>query len=96
MAQAQPNHPQVTKDQIEIWLQNPVTQVYLQSLQWFHEELVEHQGRDGQVDSTSSDVTFAATHINMGQKQGLVTAINYNSILERFGMIEPEKKEDAA
>lgn len=85
-------HPQVTTDQIDIWLTSPVTKAYFSSLDWFHKDVDEVPVVD-MVDSSNSDITSSNIHVNMGQLQGLTTAINYTELLERYGLIEEEKKD---
>ena len=83
---------QVNSDQIELWLHLPVTQSYLKSLELYKAEIGQCMGDGGYVDSSSSDVTFAQTHIALGQQQGLETAMDYEGLLDRYGYLEEEKE----
>ena len=95
MGQETPQYPQVIPEQIQLWLNDPVTKVYLQCLDWFKEEVNESASNGSIVDSSCADLTHAMIHQNLGQQQGLTSAIGYQSLFARFGMIlESEEKAD--
>ena len=89
----QHEYPQVTTNQIELWLLSPVTQAYLQSLEWYLNDVRDVPLVD-MVDSSNADITSSNIHVNMGQEQGLTTAHKYVELLNRYGLIE-EEKDDA-
>jgi len=92
MAQKSLQYPQITEDQLEIWLSSSVTQTYLQCLNWFLEDVKDEANDDKLVDSSNSDLTFANIHVNMGHKQGLRSAMDYKTLMNRLEMIEPKKE----
>lgn len=89
------DYPQVTHDQLDYWLELPVTKAYLQGLEFHLEEVIESRGKGAFIDSSNSDLTFSCLHIGMGQEQGLESAIDYTTVLTRFGLLEEEKEEAA-
>ena len=95
MVQETPKFPKITPEQIELWADNPVTEVLLQCLGWFKADVADDAADGTIVDSSSSDLTHAMIHKNLGQQQGLSTAMDFQSLFDRYGMILlPEPKED--
>jgi len=90
-------YPQVTQDQIDLWLSNPVTKAYLDCIKWYCEEVTSTLGDGSCVDSSNADLTLSHIHLAMGQQQGLESAGDYIDLLSRFKMIEErEETEEAA
>ena len=95
MVQLTPEHPQVTPEQVQLWEADPVTQAYLKCLDWFIADVRDDASDATIVDSACADLTHARIHINMGQQQGLNSAMGYGKLLSDFGMILMEEKTDA-
>lgn len=91
--QETPQYPQVTPEQIQLWEADPVTQVYLQCLGWFKGDVADDASTGTIVDSSSADLTHAMIHKNLGQQQGLSSALDYPFLFDRFNMIFEEKKD---
>ena len=96
MVQVTPQHPQVTPEQIQLWEADPVTKAYLKCLAWTREDVREDASDATIIDSACADLTHARIHINMGQQQGLVSAIDYGKLLSEFNMILKEEKTDGS
>lgn len=97
MEQETPQYPQISQDEIDIWLTSRVTQTYMQCLEWFHKDTEDAARGDTLVDSSSADLTHALKHLNLGQQQGLQSALDHAKLFTRFGMVipvEPEKEEE--
>lgn len=91
-------YPQLTQDQIEIWMASPVTQIFIQCMQWHAKESVQHLGLGHVVDSSSADLTHAMTHRELGRQDAYAKAAQPVTQLEYFNMIvippEEEPEED--
>ena len=87
MSQETPQYPQVTQEQIDLWLTNPVTKTYLQCLEWFNADVIDEASTGSIVDTASADVTHAMIHMNLGHQQGLNTAMNHQELLSRYDMV---------
>ena len=95
MGQVSPQYPKITPEQIELWADNPVTKVLLQCLGWFKADVADDASTGAIVDSSSADLTHAMIHKSLGQQQGLSTAMDFQSLFDRYDMIVlPEPKED--
>lgn len=89
-----PEHaPLLSHAAIDIWLAMPATKVYLQSLKEYL-YAVEDTPVEQLTNSENADHTSALIHLNMGQKQGLKTAMDYWTLLQWADQIIPEKEED--
>lgn len=81
-------HPQVTKTQAELWLQDPVTKALLQCLDWYQDDIRDEINSGSCVDKTNADLTLALISQRQGQIEGLVTASGFEQLLDRYEMIE--------
>lgn len=45
------------------------------------------------MDSSNADLTSSNIHLRMGNIQALKTACAFSAVLDRYGMIEEQKKE---
>ena len=79
---------------MEIWLDNPVTNTYLQCLEWSGEQIGEVLSRGGFVDSTNNDHTSNQIHSAMGRRHGLSEACDPTAILAIHKMLEIPEEED--
>ena len=75
-------YPRISQAQLEIWLDSPVTKVYLQSLQWSADQIREVLGKGGFINSSNSDLTFSGIHSALGEIKGLEEA---GGVLEESG-----------
>ena len=88
-------HKRATQAQFDIWIDNPVTRVYLQCLKWSAEQAEEIAGNGSLIDSSNNDLSMNHIHGVMGQKIGLITASNPESLFNTHEMIEIPKEEEA-
>ena len=91
-------HPQLSETQLELWLRDPVTCIFLQCLEWKRLNTRDAAG-DGQiVDSSNSDLTHALIHRALGQQDVYGELQNTEEFLDEFGMIDypppPEENKD--
>ena len=90
-------YPQVTSDQVELWLANPVTKAYLRCLGWKEADTIEQAGTGKLVDSSNADMTHALLHRGLGQQDALKDAALPEKLLDFYRMIyrppPPEKEE---
>ena len=97
MAKEPPRHPQVTEDQVEIWLANPVTKTLLQCFQWKFEDTRDAAGTGKLVDSGNADLTHAMLHRALGQQDIWQEAQQVEAVLEHYEMVfhpPPEDEEE--
>ena len=93
MAAKPHDQPQVTRDQIDIWLTSPVTQAMLTALHWKHRDSIHATGSGKLVDSSSADLTHAIIHGQMGKQDAYAEATDPVGILESYDLIfEPEEE----
>ncbi len=92
--------PQVTEDQISIWLASPVTKIYLQCLEWKTADNRDHAGSGTLTDSSNADLTHALLHRAFGQQDGYKEAGKPEELMDFYQMIfhppPPEEEEEAA
>jgi len=92
--------PQVTEDQIEIWLANPVTKAYLRCLEWKRADKAEAAGTGKIVDSSNADLTHAMIHGSLGEQAAFKEAGEPEELLDHYVMIfrppPPDEEEEAA
>ena len=81
------DYPQVTPEQIELWLNNSVTKVYFQCLGWKRKDIRNQAGEGQFIDSSNADLTHAMAHVSMGQRDGVQMAMDHESLFSEFNMI---------
>lgn len=91
----QDQYPRLTQAQVELWLANPVTKVLSQCLEFYALDINDALAQGRHVDSSNADTTMSATHLFMGQKQGLKTAGDYVALFKRYQMLELAEKKEA-
>ena len=97
MATEPEKRPTVTLTQFELWLNNPVTKVYLNTLEQrlFDEETAAGTGK--LVDSSNADMTHAMIHRSLGVQDGLQQARNPERLMSGLNRIDyPEDPEPDA
>lgn len=88
-------YPQVTDTQVELWLANPVTRVFVQCLGWKNADSVEAAGTGKVTDSSSADMTHAMLHRSFGHQDAFKEAADPERMLEFYQMIfHPPPKEE--
>jgi len=87
-------HKRITQAQFDIWVDSPVTKVYLQCLKWSAEQIQEAIGKGGFVDSTNNDLSMNQLHSALGEQGGLRKAADPKPVLEIHALLEEEIKED--
>ena len=84
----------VTPEQIEIWLDNPVTKAYLLSIDRCIEHLDDSLCNMSLIDSSNADLTMSGIHLTHGKKQGMDTASDPESLMKFYDMVKEVKKDD--
>lgn len=88
-------HPQITTDQLDIWLANPVTKTYLKALGWKRDDQRESAGNGSIVDSSNADFTHAMIHQSLGQQEAYEKAADPKQLLGFYNMIfYPDSEEE--
>lgn len=64
-----------------------MTQAYLKCLGWYKLDVIDNASNGAIVNSASADMTHANIHLNMGQQQGLTSAIGYQTLFDRYKMV---------
>lgn len=91
-------YPQVTIDQVELWLAHPVTKSLITALQVSHQSTVQAAGTGKHVDSSNADMTHALMHRSLGQQDVYLEVTSLETLLDTCGLIfypPPPKDEDA-
>ena len=83
-------HPQVTPTQVELWLQDPVTQALSSCLEQYQEDLRIEIGTGSFLDESNADLTLSRAVQRLGQLEGLRTASAFMHLFEKFVMIEED------
>ena len=83
----------VTPEQIEIWLEHPVTKAYLTSLDKCIDHLDDSLCGMNLVDSSNASLTMSQIHLVHGKKQGIDTAAGPESIMRQYDMVKEVKKD---
>ena len=99
MSEETKNYPQVTSDQLELWLASPVTKAYLRCLAWKEADTVDQAGTGKLVDSSNADMTHALLHRSLGQQDALKDASLPEKLLDFYRMVyrpppPPEEEEE--
>jgi len=93
MAKA-PRLPQISKDQLDLWLANTVTKTYLEALSWKAADAQDALGTGAILDSSNSDLSHAMSHGALGKQDAYRDAAQPIELLEFYEMVfYPEDKE---
>ena len=90
---------EITRDQLDIWLNDPVTKVHLQCLDWEWEKRREMAGEPNLI-AESADHSHAMAFHHAGFMEGLKRAgdvepsLGEENIFIRSGMLEEEDETD--
>ena len=88
------SHKRISQAQFDIWIDNPVTLMYIQCLRWSEDQIQEALGHGGFIDSNNNDKTCNQIHSALGEQRGYLKAQNPISFFVNHQMIEaPEEKE---
>lgn len=87
MPKEAPDHPQVTQDQIDLWLAHPVTKAFLLCLEWKRDDTRDQAGTGKIVDSSNADLTHALIHRSLGQQDAYDEARAPVTLLDHYAMI---------
>ena len=87
-------YPQVTTDQIDIWLASPVTKAVLSCLEWKRDDTKDAAGSGKLTDSSNADLTHALLHRALGQQDAYDEARDPRALLEHYNMIFVPEDED--
>lgn len=83
----------VTPEQIEIWLEHPVTKAYLTSLDKCIDHLDDSLCNMSLIDSSNADLTSSGIHLVHGKKQGIDTAADPTDLMKFYGLVKEVKKD---
>ena len=86
-------YQRLTQAQVEIWLDDPVSKIYVQCLGWAVEQVKEQLANGSFIDSENNDLSMNKTHSAYGTQYGLEQASNLKQVLVDKGMIEEDKIE---
>ena len=96
MAKEPQPYPQVTDDQVELWLANPCTKAFLMACEFKRLDIRDAAGTGKLTDSSNADLTHALLHRALGQQDGLDFAEHPESLLDQYGLIlHPAPKEES-
>jgi hypothetical protein len=84
-------YPRVTRNQLEIWLANPVTLNYLKCLEFEIEKLEVALSNEMLIDSANNDLSMNNIHSALGSKCGLRTAKHFEVLLNSYSMVEEKE-----
>lgn len=87
-------HPQVTEDQVELWLANPVTVALLRCFEWKRLDSVENGGTGRLADSSNADLTHAMLHREFGKQDAFTECKTPEAVLDEYVMIFHPPEED--
>jgi len=82
------NYKQITQDQLELWLNNPVTKTYLQCLWWSQDQIKEIMGNGNLIDRSSMENTYGQMREAEGQKQGYLSSTDVLGQLMMHSMLD--------
>ncbi len=84
----------ISKAQLDIWVDNPVTKTYLQCLDWSAEQCREVLGSGHLIDSTNNDKSMNAVHSALGEARGYEKSGLFIDIFNVHKMLEEEDSDD--
>ena len=84
----------LTRIQLEIWMNDPVTQAYIQCI---YDEWVEERNLNGirKSDPGNADYSHALTFKSDGYREALEVVSHPDILLERYQLIEEEEVEES-
>lgn len=85
-------YPRVTRNQLEIWLDNPVTINYLKCLEFESEKISKAFSNLSLIDSTNNDLSMNNIHSAIGSREGLRVASQAAFMLNEYGMVEAKNE----
>ncbi len=88
-------HPQVTQEQIDLWLAQPVSKVFLSCLEFKRLDIRDAAGDGTLVDSSNADLTHAVIHHALGQQAMLAEAADPRRLMEFYEMVFIPEEPDA-
>lgn len=83
-------HQRVTQPQYDLWIDNPVTQAYLQCLKWSAEQQEEIIGNGSLIDNSNNDLSMNRIQYADGASFGFKSSSNPISHFKLHEMIEVE------
>jgi hypothetical protein len=79
---------QVTPEQLDIWLNDPVTQAYLDAMQYCHDQSREQLASSTAVDPSNSSTTLYNQGYLAGTRNALAEALNPQKFLGHYERAE--------
>lgn len=87
------NYPRLTQAQVDLWLEEPVTKLLTQCLEWWQDDVRDHVSSGACIDRENSDKTLSSLCESNGNIQGLCSAGLYEEVFARYEMITKEVKD---
>ena len=81
-------YPRVTRTQVDLWLQDPVTKALAQCLEWCEGDVKDEINTGSCIDESNADLTLSRLSKRRGQIEGLVSAGGFENMFSRYEMIE--------
>ena len=89
-------HNRVSQLQLDQWLENPVTLVYLECLKFEVEQVSQFLSDGSCIDSTNNDRSMNLTHSAMGSRLGLESASELEPLILKHDCLEVPLDEGTA
>lgn len=87
-------YKRITQAQYDIWIDSPVTEAYLQCLEWSAEQNSEVIENGNLIDITNNDLSMNRIQFANGEKSGLMSATKPVDHFKAHKLLEEEKHED--
>ena len=81
-------HPQISRTQLELWLEDPATKALTKCLGWLQSDVKDEINTGSCVDMSNADLTLSRISQRTGQIEGLETASYFEDLFKRYEMIE--------
>ena len=88
-------YPRLTKDQLEVWLNDPATRCYLKALLATHSRKCEAIGNGAMLDRSSMENTYGGLREAEGVKFGLDSAMDVVGRLREHELLEEVQEGEA-
>lgn len=90
-------YPQLTIEQIDLWLLSPVSQALIECLEWRALDSRDAAGSGQLTDSSNADLTHAQLHVSLGKQDAYREAKDVRALLEFYNLViipKPEEPDD--
>jgi len=76
---------------LELWLDNPVTKTLARCFEWYKADIHDEINSGSCISRHNADLTLANIMERQGNIQALITVVQFEAVLNRYGMIEDQK-----